>query len=246
MKPGSNNIFILFFSRISMFMTQLHDNHDQFCQYKSCDSYWPDDVSMTQYRSILSGFKPMRASVTLQKKDKRSYFTQMSGTLLEYPPVNSGSAMHCNIDMKPPLESSEWRREFLFTKYKKFSEYHWPLDRSGVYLQCHGVYTATPLQHTHNYAVYLPYKLLIHWRHCQQMVVYLQPTRQLHRSYTASTSVWAATPFACYEKVCTKFFLFSFQQNLLDVLWFRLHYDWSQGSDNWIVFFFGLSSFNLH
>ncbi len=39
-------------------------------QYKSRDLYWPDDVCLTQYRSILSGFQPMKASVTLQKRIK--------------------------------------------------------------------------------------------------------------------------------------------------------------------------------
>ena len=100
MKPESNNVFILFLSCISMFMTHFHDKYDQFCQYKSCDSYWNlvfatihnpevantrfqyksrhlywrrdlywlDDVSITQYRSLLSGFQPMRASVTLRKR----------------------------------------------------------------------------------------------------------------------------------------------------------------------------------
>ncbi len=57
-------------TRFGIFYSQLHNPEvaNTRFQYESCDLYWPDDVSMTQDRSILSGFQPMRASVTLQKR----------------------------------------------------------------------------------------------------------------------------------------------------------------------------------
>ncbi len=93
---------------------------------------------------------------------------------------------------------------------------HFP-DRSGVYLQCHAVYTADPLQLTQctcsigcsytietlQTAVYTVPTLYIHCiytvamhLHCQQVAVYVQCICSLHCRYTEtilpihSTSVW--------------------------------------------------------
>ncbi len=64
-------------TRIGISYSKLHNPEvaNTRFQYESCDLYWPDDVNMTQYRSILSGFQPMRTSVTLQKRinDNISY-----------------------------------------------------------------------------------------------------------------------------------------------------------------------------
>ncbi len=49
-------------------------------------------------------------------------------------------------------------------------------DRSGVYLQCHAVYTAATLQHTQCTC-----------RIGSVCAVYLQPTLQIHSNYTAYT-----------------------------------------------------------
>ncbi len=39
---------LIFLSCNSMFLTQFHDKHDQFCQNKACDSYWNLVFSTTQ------------------------------------------------------------------------------------------------------------------------------------------------------------------------------------------------------
>ncbi len=102
----------------------------------------------------------------------------------------------CRENMLLPLQCqkkdgsgySEHYRPIPFFRYNSVWNKSRSPDRSGVYLQCHAVYTEGTLQHMQCTCSIggLKHFCTLHL-HCQQVAVYMQPTLQLHWNYTAYT-----------------------------------------------------------